>query len=150
MGIADRHYYRDQPAPGAVGGVEDGVRGGLSSISMWSVNTWLIVLCVAVFVIDGMLPQRAVETGRVLIRSNVQHYDPEQVVVDPTAGVQLVQFDLGQQTPVLPLLAFKGGPAIPSGFVLLAAARRYAAPRGGSEGQAAELRWLGICTESAA
>jgi membrane associated rhomboid family serine protease len=57
MGIHDRHYYREQAQPRDT----FGVRG----LRMISVNTWLIILCVGVFVIDGFLPRRDVWTGRV-------------------------------------------------------------------------------------
>lgn len=56
MGIHDRPYIRD-------------VRGasgyGRPSLRMFTVNTWLIVICVAVFVIDGFLPPRWVPIGPV-------------------------------------------------------------------------------------
>lgn len=46
MGIYDRHYFRDtEPRP-----------RGLSALRMLSINTWLIVLCVAVFVINDLWP----------------------------------------------------------------------------------------------
>jgi membrane associated rhomboid family serine protease len=51
MGIYDRDYIRrEPPRRGGYGG------GGLSAVRMWSVNTWLIVICIAVFVIDGFTP----------------------------------------------------------------------------------------------
>lgn len=51
MGIYERDYIRRPPSQrGAYG------RGGLFSIRTWSVNTWLIAICVGVFVVDGMLP----------------------------------------------------------------------------------------------
>jgi len=53
MGIYDRDYIRrEPPRPGTYGG------GGLRAMRMWSVNTWIIVICVAVFVIDVFLPHR--------------------------------------------------------------------------------------------
>ena len=58
MGIYERDYIRRPPPQrGAYG------RGGLSSLRMWSVNTWLIVICVGVFVVDGMLSPRWVSMG---------------------------------------------------------------------------------------
>ena len=51
MGIYDRDYIR-RPPPGATQG-----RSPLTSMRMWSVNTWLIVICIAVFVIDGFTPR---------------------------------------------------------------------------------------------
>ena len=57
MGIYDREYLRDRsPRPGARG------IGGLRSMRMWSVNTWIIVICIAVFVLDGFMPRRWVVT----------------------------------------------------------------------------------------
>ncbi len=53
MGIYDRDYIRRAPPPGRTYG-----RGGLAAMRMWSANTWLIVICVGVFVIDGFLPGR--------------------------------------------------------------------------------------------
>jgi membrane associated rhomboid family serine protease len=59
MGIYDRDYVRrEPPRPGSYG------TGGVRSMRMWSVNTWLIVICVAVFVIDGVLKPVAVQMGR--------------------------------------------------------------------------------------
>jgi membrane associated rhomboid family serine protease len=49
MGIQDRHYYREGPGPSSSGGL------GVGSMSMWSITTWLIVINVAVFVLDGLL-----------------------------------------------------------------------------------------------
>lgn len=43
MGIYDRDYYREPQ------------RSGIGRIRMWSVTTWLIIVCVAVFVIDAFL-----------------------------------------------------------------------------------------------
>ncbi len=58
MGIYERDYIRRPPPQrGAYG------RGGLSFMRMWSVNTWLIAICVGVFVVDGMLPRQWVSMG---------------------------------------------------------------------------------------
>jgi membrane associated rhomboid family serine protease len=43
VGIYDRDYYRSQP------------RGGFGAFQPWSVTTWLIVVNVVVFVLDGFL-----------------------------------------------------------------------------------------------
>jgi membrane associated rhomboid family serine protease len=56
MGIYDRDYIRSQPPPRGGPG-----RGAMRGMRMWSVNTWLIVICVGVFVIDGFTPRRFVE-----------------------------------------------------------------------------------------
>src|SRR6185503_3747125 len=59
MGLYDRDYYRQTRG--------EPVRRprGLASMRMVSVTTWLIVICVAVFVTDQFLPMRNVATGRV-------------------------------------------------------------------------------------
>ena len=67
MGLDDRHYIRDrEPVRGAYG------RGGWQSMRMWSVTSWIILICVAVFVLDNLgvqktgwslLPMRDVPTG---------------------------------------------------------------------------------------
>ena len=49
MGIYERDYFRRRPPPPGRGNPVAALRG-------WSVNTWLIVICVAVFVIDGLIP----------------------------------------------------------------------------------------------
>jgi membrane associated rhomboid family serine protease len=57
MGIYDRDYIRRKPPPGAAYAGRGPVVG-LHAIKAWSVNTWLIVICVAVFVVDGFLPKQ--------------------------------------------------------------------------------------------
>ena len=52
MGIHERDYARRDPPRGF------GTGGAARSVRMWSVNTWIIVICVGVFVIDGFLPIR--------------------------------------------------------------------------------------------
>ncbi len=58
MGIYDRDYIRQQPRP--TGGA---TFRGLAGLRMWSVTTWLIVICVAVFVIDGFTRKDLVQIG---------------------------------------------------------------------------------------
>jgi rhomboid family protein len=58
MGIYDRDYIRrEPPRPGAYGGVS------LRGMRMWSATTWIIVICVLVFVVDAFLPLIPVEMG---------------------------------------------------------------------------------------
>ncbi len=49
MGIYERDYIRRRPPPPSRGNPVAVIRG-------WSVNTWLIAICVAVFMIDGVIP----------------------------------------------------------------------------------------------
>jgi membrane associated rhomboid family serine protease len=88
MGIYDRDYIRRQPPPG--GPSSD---GGLRAMRMWSINTWLIVICVAVFVIDGFLPHRWVGRAEywrtdlaVRIDRSDLRYGPIQVTLQDRAG----------------------------------------------------------------
>jgi membrane associated rhomboid family serine protease len=55
MGLADRDYLRNRPRPeyGDAGTVFGGGRG--FAARSWSVTTWLIVICVAVFFLDRVL-----------------------------------------------------------------------------------------------
>lgn len=55
MGAQDRDYWRDESSP----------RRTLGLGSKWSATTWIIIACVAVFVIDGFLPRQwvVVETA---------------------------------------------------------------------------------------
>ncbi|MHC5114742.1 MAG: rhomboid family intramembrane serine protease [Planctomycetota bacterium] len=74
MGIHDRHYVRDREPPRGGGG------GPVRAMRMWSVNTWLIVICVAVFVIDGFLPLRWVPMATHFNAELTQQPDPEALV----------------------------------------------------------------------
>ena len=59
MGVAERDYIRNRPTQR--GGFGGGTGAGpLSAMSMWSVNTWIIAICVVVFVIDPFLGSREV------------------------------------------------------------------------------------------
>jgi len=63
MGIYDRDYYREDR-----GGAPNELRRRRGILPAWSVNTWLIVTCIAVFVIDSyIIPStfwRPVQVGR--------------------------------------------------------------------------------------
>jgi membrane associated rhomboid family serine protease len=62
MGIYDRHYLRsDGPAKQAAG------RRIGSVLSTWSITTWIIVLCVGVFALDGFLPRQWVPMTHQLV-----------------------------------------------------------------------------------
>lgn len=60
MGIYDRDYYR---GPGS--------RNPFASLNGWSVTTWLIVINVAVFLLDGMLRPRL---GHYVFRSPLERW----------------------------------------------------------------------------
>jgi len=45
MGIYDRDYYREQP------------RSGFGAFAPWSITTWLIVVNLAIYILDGLLRQ---------------------------------------------------------------------------------------------
>jgi membrane associated rhomboid family serine protease len=118
MGIYDRHYIRttdgrdvrDRGSPG--GGVMAGFRA-------WSVTTWIIVICAAIFVIDGFLPMTWVETGNIRLAANVQ-IDLSQVAVgevEPQRVEVRVRDEQGRERVAdvqfrRPLLAYRGGPEV--------------------------------------
>ena len=77
MGIYDRDYIRRSSPPGRAG-----PGGAVSAMRMWSVNTWLIVICIGVFVIDGFLPTRAVLMETRLLE-NVIDVDPKALQEGP-------------------------------------------------------------------
>ena len=93
MGINDRDYIRQRPTgPSAPGG------SGVSAMRMWSVNTWLIVACVAVFFVDSMFPRAEGWWQPVQIERDVPGY------VDLVGGVQFrVQPPGAPPTALVPL-----------------------------------------------
>ena len=73
MGIADRHYARHD-SPAGRGGL-----GGRAGFRTWSVTTWLIVICVGVYVIDGFLqPYQAVPMREGLFESQAD-FPPDRM-----------------------------------------------------------------------
>src|SRR5438552_13471490 len=99
MGIYDREYYREQQAASGLRG-----RSAAGVLSMFSVNTWIIALCVAVFVIDQALPRRMVPAGGWI----------------STAGVDVRKLDpsllhFGELNTVQRLLESRDGYVIPLG-----------------------------------
>jgi membrane associated rhomboid family serine protease len=78
MGIHDRHYIRERSSqPGGLGGV------GLGGMRAWSVNTWLIVICIAVFMVDGFLPPRTVPMDRIISTQFADKITATQATTDP-------------------------------------------------------------------
>ena len=84
MGIYDRDYIRRAPRPSGPPG-----RGGLAAVRTWSLNTWIIVICVAVFVIDGFLPHRwvPIATQSLIEPDDLAAIDPSARLVDPQVVV---------------------------------------------------------------
>ena len=80
MGIYDRDYVRSQQRPPGPAG------GGLASMRMWTVNTWLIVACIAVFVIDGMVPAQPGWYKPIEVDRDVPHY--VDLVSDPRYKIE--------------------------------------------------------------
>ena len=62
MGIYDRDYSRNE-------GMAFGSGRGVSGPRTWSVNTWLIVACVVVFVLNLMLPPALIQSGEIVFAS---------------------------------------------------------------------------------
>ena len=62
MGLNDRDYLQSGHRTG-----RSGLRGsqGPLGIRGWTINTWLITICVAVFVVDAFLPPQFVFLGTV-------------------------------------------------------------------------------------
>lgn len=54
MGLAERHYNRE---PSGFSGMPPAGGSGAMNWRLWSVTTWLIVICTAVFVLDTFLPR---------------------------------------------------------------------------------------------
>jgi membrane associated rhomboid family serine protease len=86
----------------------------VQSLGMVSANTWIIVICIAVFVIDGFLPQRWVSMQRELYQDRAAQVDPSAI----TEGkVEVLQTD-ARGRPVLgsqPLIVRTSGGAVEVG-----------------------------------
>ncbi len=90
MGIYERDYIRRPPPQrGAYG------RGGLSSMRMWSVNTWLIVICVGVFVINQLTPMNPTIWKPVQVSRTLPPH------VDVLGGPQYQEVSLGDEVRAL-------------------------------------------------
>jgi membrane associated rhomboid family serine protease len=80
MGIEDRHYVRrETQRPGGFGRGP----GPISGMRMWSANTWLIVICVAVFVVDGFMKPVPVAMGIEWLVDNPRAIDDSVVKRGP-------------------------------------------------------------------
>jgi membrane associated rhomboid family serine protease len=92
MGIYDRDYIRDV-RPAAGGGF------GPARMKTWSVTTWIIIVCVAIFVIDNFFPPRPVFMGRFLFpefKGIEQFSYGETVAVAPGVYVHMLVGPNGQ------------------------------------------------------
>ena len=90
MGIYDRDYIRHRPAPRGTFG-----RGGVAPMRLWSVNTWLIVACIGIFVVDGLTPKNPGLWKPVEVIRDVPHY------VDLVGGGQYGTQSRGQENATL-------------------------------------------------
>jgi membrane associated rhomboid family serine protease len=105
MGVYDRDYIRSSPRPGGPGGSYGG-GFGLRAMRMWSVTTWLIVICIGIFALDRIIPPTrsidpleavyAVDADRVspAARPEGQLQQEPTVIPDPRTGqpVQVVRY----------------------------------------------------------
>ncbi len=82
MGIYDREYVRVGPRS----------TSGVGAIGLWSFNTWLIVINIAVFVLDGVLASSGVllatDAGRLPLKDAPPHELRHQVVTQLAAPSQ--------------------------------------------------------------
>ena len=86
MGIYDRDYYRN-----------DLPRGGFGHFSAWSVTTWLIVINVVVFFVDGAIDRRASRPTPVEMEE-VDHID-RPTVRDPLNRTPPLQLAIRRDWP---------------------------------------------------
>lgn len=112
MGIHDRDYIREQRHGG--GGM--GMRSAAGRMGMWSANTWLIIICAAVFVVDGMTPQHQYRAQPVQFVPGIQVRGvPEGMQIPPEAVPDLSASPriMGERgVPYFPLLDRPGGTQI--------------------------------------
>jgi membrane associated rhomboid family serine protease len=118
MGIYDRDYAR--PTGGGFGG---GMGRGSGGPRSWTINTWIIVVCVAVFMLNAMLPQSYVPRGHWTPLEGVSASLPVADVSDlPLKSLSLGGLPDGQrfrawQTVVLPVIytSAEGGQTVVGG-----------------------------------
>jgi membrane associated rhomboid family serine protease len=84
MGIYDRHYIRDEAGYGLGYGRAAG-RGGGFGMGMWSITTWLIVICIGVYLVDQFMP--------------VSTWRPVEVAREVPATIQVIG---GSRYPIVP------------------------------------------------
>ena len=95
MGIYDRHYVRDNGGYSSFG--SSGGGRGLAALRGWSVTTWLIVICVGVYVLDNFfLPPQIVPTDKV--SESVQNVPREMWTYGNVVHRQTVQSPSGPVT----------------------------------------------------
>ncbi|MDG2292758.1 MAG: rhomboid family intramembrane serine protease [Phycisphaerales bacterium] len=104
MGVHDRAYWKESSGP------RFSSPSGPGAGQRWSVNTWLIVLCAAVFMIDGFLPKMPLETGLWWVKDAqssvwvVETTDPTKMgsergtlTLEPTVVQAVVPVQMGQE-----------------------------------------------------
>lgn len=87
MGIYDRDYIRRDDARRSplVGGAN-----AIQRLRFFSVNTWIIIACVAVFVVDGFLPWQAVPMGPPILQPGLTRLPDTAQVVEDVMWARLV------------------------------------------------------------
>ncbi len=108
MGIYDREYIRDDAARSRP------ARTRIPGLRTWSVNTWLIVITVAVFVIDSFLPLRIMPVSAPVLFDGVTAVPRSAVRVGKPQVYRFPQTDPSGRTVLAtgygqPLLAAPGG-----------------------------------------
>jgi len=81
MGLADRHYHREPGRFDPGGSSYGGGGSGILNWRLWSVTTWLIVLCTSIFVLDTFLPRVPV-----VMQTRVEADLPKSVIADAEPG----------------------------------------------------------------
>lgn len=94
MGIYERDYVRNRPPPRGFGG------SGFGSPRGWSVNTWIIVACIAVFMVDNLMPPSVVSMQVELLPGVADNVLDAGQVVEGDIGV--VQRQLKAPLVLLP------------------------------------------------
>lgn len=82
MGLYDRDYIQDGHRGSRI--ARGGGGAGPLNVRNWTVNTWLIAICVAVFAIDALLPPQLVFLGTVPVGL------PQGATPDPVDRMSLV------------------------------------------------------------
>ena len=105
MGLDSRQYARSGGSFGGDGfGGGPGGRGGTGNFRNWSVTTWIIVVCVAVFAVDAVLPRVMVGLSRTIDASadlsGMRLVDGDQAEVVTATDGNGRKIKVGERRPV--------------------------------------------------